>query len=96
MKKKDDMKYIVWNTNLGVADIVAKVEESLPRLVDAVKWARKEREVKPVIIMHQDAYAADLQMNELFLLGAAIKYIGQYGIEVRIVGKNRETVDTVK
>jgi hypothetical protein len=38
------------------------------------------------IVMHQDAFAADFQLSELFLLGAAIKYAGVHGKELRIIG----------
>ena len=46
----------------------------------------------PVIIFHQDAFAADYQPSEFSLLGMAIKYAGLMGKEVRIIGKNRATV----
>jgi hypothetical protein len=44
-----------------------------------------------VLVMHQDAFAADYQDSELYLLGAAIKYAGGQGVAVNIVGKNSET-----
>jgi hypothetical protein len=37
-----------------------------------------------VVLIHQDAYAADYQMNEYALLGMAIKYAGLFGKEVRV------------
>jgi hypothetical protein len=45
-----------------------------------------------VVVLHQDAFAADYQEDEYKLLGMAIKFAGLHGKEVRIVGKNRETV----
>jgi hypothetical protein len=44
------------------------------------------------IILHQDAFCADYQDEEFFLLGNYIKYIGEHGVEIRIIGKNRETL----
>jgi len=43
------------------------------------------------VLMHQDAFAADYQESELYLLGAAIKYAGEQGVPVTITGKNGET-----
>ena len=47
----------------------------------------------PVIIFHQDAFAADYQASEFSLLGRAIKYAGK---EVRIIGKNRATLAAIQ
>lgn len=49
-----------------------------------------------VIVVHQDAFAADYQINEYYKLGMLIKYIGEVGKEIRIIGKNRETLDDTK
>ncbi|HLH36142.1 MAG TPA: hypothetical protein VKX41_15835 [Alloacidobacterium sp.] len=38
-----------------------------------------------VMLIHQDAFAADLQEEEFALLGRAIKYAGFFGKEVRII-----------
>ena len=46
-----------------------------------------------VIILHQDSFAADYQDDEYALLGMAIKFAGLHGKEVRIIGKNRETLN---
>jgi hypothetical protein len=43
-----------------------------------------------VVLIHQDAFAADYQDHEYALLGKAIKFAGLHGKEVRIIGKNRE------
>lgn len=45
-----------------------------------------------VLLLHQDAFAADYQKEEFYLLGMAIKYAGLKGKEVRIIGTNRETL----
>jgi hypothetical protein len=45
-----------------------------------------------VIILHQDSFAVDYQQDEYALLGMAIKFAGLHGKEVRIIGKNRETL----
>ena len=49
------------------------------------------RDKTDVVIIHQDAFAADYQDHEYSLLGKAIKFAGLHGKEVRIIGKNRET-----
>ncbi len=58
-------------------------------LPDFVKSCLKNEEV---VIIHQDSFAADYQQDEYVLLGMAIKFAGLYGKEVRIIGKNRETL----
>ena len=40
-----------------------------------------------VVLIHQDAFAADLQDEEYALLGRAIKYAGFFGKEIRIIAK---------
>jgi len=40
-----------------------------------------------VILIHQDAFAADLQEEEYALLGRAVKYAGFFGKEVRIIAR---------
>lgn len=50
----------------------------------------------PVVLFHQDAFAADFQEDEYRLIGMAIKFAGAFGKEVRIHGRNRETLDGVK
>jgi len=58
----------------------------LPELSKMVK------EKADVVVLHQDAFAADYQMDEYILLGMAIKYIGLSGKEILIIGKNQETL----
>ena len=68
------------------AALAAEVERLLP---DFVNSCRHKAEV---VIIHQDAFAADYQDHEYALLGKAIKFAGLHGKEVRIIGKNRETI----
>ena len=68
------------------AALAAEVERLLPEFVNSC------RDKADVVIVHQDAFAADYQDHEYALLGKAIKFAGLYGKEVRIIGKNRETL----
>jgi hypothetical protein len=45
-----------------------------------------------LVMIYQDAFAADYQDDEYMLLGMAIKYAGLRGKEVRVIGKNRQTL----
>jgi molybdopterin biosynthesis enzyme MoaB len=65
---------------------MAEVGRLLPDFVNSC------RDKAAVVIIHQDAFAADYQDEEYALLGRAIKFAGLYGKEVRIIGKNRETI----
>jgi hypothetical protein len=66
----------------------ALVRTQLPEFIRAVEQMKTEG---GVLIMHQDAFAADYQDSELYLLGAAIKYAGEQRVAVNIIGKNSET-----
>jgi len=66
------------------------VERELPEFSRAVKKAYENKET--FVLLHQDAFGADYQEEEFFLLGNAIKYAGEFGIEIRIIGHNRETL----
>jgi hypothetical protein len=68
------------------AALAAEVERLLPDFVNSC------RDKADVVIIHQDAFAADYQEDEYTLLGKAIKFAGLHGKEVRIIGKNRETL----
>jgi hypothetical protein len=70
------------------ANLIAAVEKMLPDFARACRAPDT-----PVVIMHQDAFAADYQEEEYRLLGMAIKFAGICGKEVRVHGRNRETVD---
>jgi hypothetical protein len=66
--------------------LAAEVEGLLPDFVNSC------RDKAAVVVIHQDAFAADYQDHEYALLGKAIKFAGLYGKEVHIIGKNRETL----
>jgi hypothetical protein len=66
--------------------LAAEVERLLPDFVNSC------RDKADAVIIHQDAFAADYQDHEYALLGKAIKFAGLHGREVRIIGKNRETL----
>jgi hypothetical protein len=68
------------------AALAAEVERVLPDFVNSC------RDNADVVIVHQDAFAADYQDHEYALLGKAIKFAGLHGKEVRIIGKNRESL----
>jgi hypothetical protein len=63
------------------------VSTRLPNFIGAV--ASKEAEK---LIFHQDAFAADLQDEELVLLGAAMKFAGHHGKTIMINGRGGETI----
>lgn len=73
-------------------DIITYVEKVIPDFCKAIK-ACKENQEKPKLLMHQDAFAADYQMEELVLLGFAVKYAGIYGVELIFHGTNGDTLD---
>jgi hypothetical protein len=66
--------------------LAAEIESLLPDFVNSC------RDQADVVIIHQDAFAADYQDHEYALLGKVIKFAGLHGKEVRIIGKNRETL----
>ena len=68
------------------AVLAAEVERLLPDFVNSC------RDKADVVIIHQDAFAADYQDHEYALLGKAIKFAGLHGKEVHIIGKTRETL----
>jgi hypothetical protein len=71
------------------AALVPKVESLLPDFVNS------RRDKANVVIIYQDAFAADYHDHEYALLGKAITFARLYGKEVRIVEKNRETLNGV-
>jgi hypothetical protein len=68
------------------AALAEEIERLLPDFVTSC------RDKADVVIIHQDAFAADYQDHEYGLLGKAIKFAGLRGKEIRIIGKNRETL----
>jgi hypothetical protein len=83
-------KTVSTKTRIARAEALLRgiIEEQLPELVKACSSKKGN-----LIVLHQDAFAGGYQPSEYFLLGAAIKYAGLHGKEVRIIGKNRETID---
>ena len=69
--------------------LVETVEGMLPDFVQSCRQTNND-----VFIIHQDSFAADYQEDEYRLLGMAIKVAGVFGKELRIIGKNRETLNT--
>jgi hypothetical protein len=68
------------------SNLLRTIQEKLP---DFVKACAAEVDV---VVLHQDAFAADYRDDEYRLLGMAIKYAGLCGKEVHVIGKNRQTV----
>ncbi|HEX7903872.1 MAG TPA: hypothetical protein VF487_08345 [Chitinophagaceae bacterium] len=62
--------------------MVETVEKELPDFVKMIKTTKDE-----IIVFHQDAFAADYQMDEFMLLGMAIKYAGLHDREITIINK---------
>ena len=69
------------------SQLITTVKQELPEFVRACASGSE------FVVLHQDAFAADYQKNEYALLGMAIKYAGLYGKEVRVIGKNRSSVE---
>jgi len=70
------------------ASLITDIEKMLPEFARACR-----NPGAPVVVMHQDAFAADYQEEEYKLLGMAIKFAGICGKEVQVIGTNRRTVD---
>jgi hypothetical protein len=70
------------------ANLIAGIEKMLPDFARACR-ARDT----PVVILHQDAFAADYQEEEYRLFSMAIKFAGICGKELLIHGRNRETLN---
>jgi hypothetical protein len=68
------------------SNLVAIIGEKLP------EFAKACADNTELVLIHQDAFAADYQEDEYALLGMAIKYAGLRGKEVRVIGKNRSTL----
>ena len=69
-----------------VSNLVAIIRKKLP------EFAKACADDTELVLIHQDALAADYQEDEYALLGMAIKYAGLRGKEVRVIGKNRSTL----
>jgi hypothetical protein len=70
--------------------LTTEIERLLP------DFARTCRANTDVVVIHQDSFAAGYQDEEYVLFGKALKFAGIYGKEIRVIGKNRETLATPK
>jgi hypothetical protein len=68
------------------SSLIATIRKNLP---DFAKACADDTEL---VLLHQDAFAADYQEDEYTLLGMAVKYTGLRGKEVRVIGKNRSSL----
>jgi len=68
------------------SSLIATIRKKLP------EFAKACADDAELVLLHQDAFAADYQDDEYLLLGMAIKYAGLRGKEVRVIGKNRSTL----
>jgi hypothetical protein len=66
--------------------LIATIKKKLP------EFSKACADDVELVLLHQDAFAADYQEDEYTLLGMAIKYAGLRGKEVRVIGKNRSTL----
>jgi hypothetical protein len=69
------------------SSLIASIRTKLP------EFAKACADDTELVLLHQDAFAADYQEDEYLLLGMAIKYAGLRGKEVRVIGKNGGTID---
>ena len=69
------------------SNLIATVRKTLP------EFAKACADEAELVLLQQDAFAADYQEDEYRLLGMAIKYAGLRGKEVRVIGKNRSSLD---
>ena len=75
------------------SSLIATIRTKLP------EFAKSCADDTELVLLHQDAFAADYQNDEYLLLGMAIKYAGLRGKEVRVIGKNRSALgeeDTIQ
>jgi hypothetical protein len=68
------------------SSLIATIRKKLP------EFAKACADDTELVLLHQDAFAADYQEDEYMLLGMAIKYAGLRGKEVRVIGKNRSSL----
>src|ERR1017187_7320224 len=68
------------------SNLIATIRRKLP------EFAKACADETELVLLHQDAFAADYQEDEYTLLGMAIKYAGLRGKEVRVIGKNSSSL----
>jgi len=74
-----------------VATLMATVEHYISDFARGVEEMATENEEANLMILHQDAFAANYDLDEYTLLGMAVKYAGCKGVELHIMGKNHQT-----
>ena len=74
-----------------VATLMATVEHYIPDFVRGVEEVATENTKASLMILHQDSFAANYDLDEYTLLGMAVKYAGCKGVEICITGKNHQT-----
>jgi hypothetical protein len=72
------------------SSLIATIRRKLP------DFAKAYADDTELVLLRQDAFAADYQEDEYTLLGMAIKYAVLRGKEVRVIGKNRSTLGDVE
>jgi hypothetical protein len=76
-----------------IAVLRATVEKYIPDFARAIAEAAKSAgHGGHPLMLHQDAFAGGYDDDEYTLLGMAVKYAGLHGVEVTVIGKNRETL----
>ncbi len=63
-----------------VATLMATVEHYIPDFARGVEEIAVEKEEAPMMIFHQDAFAASYDLDEYTILGMAVKYAGCKGV----------------
>ncbi len=75
------------------SSLIATIKKKLP------EFAKTCADDTELVLLHQEAFAADYQEDEYALLGMVIKHAGLRGKEVRVIGRNRQTLgqgDTIQ
>jgi len=68
------------------SSLIPTIRKELP------EFAKACADDTELVLLDQNAFAADYQEDEYKLFGMAIKYAGLRGKEVRMIGKNRSTL----
>ena len=74
-----------------VDTLMATVEHYIPDFARGVEEVATENTEASLMIVHQDSFAANYDLDEYTLLGMAVKYAGCKGVELHIMGKNHQT-----
>jgi hypothetical protein len=73
-----------------VATLMETVEHYIPDFARGVEEIAAENTEAP-LILHQDSFAANYDLDEYTLLGMAVKYAGCKGVEIHIMRKHHQT-----